>query len=467
MATIGVIKIASEFNINGIKKGAASAVGALGKFKQSTASVASSVTGLAGVLTAAAGAYGISALVSSSLDAINTTRLLSERLGVTTESLSRLQYAANAAGVDSSTLEGALGKVNSSLIEVAKTGTGPAADALRKFRLNANDLVKAGPVEAFKRMAGALQGIENPAERASTAMALFGSDKIVTLVNRGSEGIAALEAEADALGATLNGLDAAKASEATQSIDRLWAAVGTLGKTLAVELAPFITEAANQFVAFAKMSQQSGGVVSHALGGIGSAGRVVLDVFDALGAGFHHLEGYLLLGIGKIIQGIGKLAGGIDYVVEKLTGLKSGLAESFDFDTYVSAFEESAKQQFGAVEQYLTGPSTKELVTDWVSGIKEAADTRAKAAVAAAPKPGADITKPIEMKLSGAAQLGSKEAVQAAAKFRTGVGLNNDPLKQMAGNTGKANELLTKTVGYLQQIANRRPEDTVKSLVGA
>ena len=124
MATVGVIKIASEFSIAGLKKGADNAIGVLNKFQTQTSSVTAAVTGMAGVVAGAAGAYGIGALVKSSMEGIDSTARLADRLGVTTEDLSRLEYAAGQARIPAETLTGALEGLNTSLVEVARTGSG-------------------------------------------------------------------------------------------------------------------------------------------------------------------------------------------------------------------------------------------------------------------------------------------------------------------------------------------------------
>lgn len=464
MATIGVIKIAAEFATAGITKGAKTAAGALKKFEASTASVAGSVLSLKGALVGAAGAYGLTAVVRSSMEAVGSVGRLSETLGIATEDLTRLQFAANASGIDTATLDGSLAKLNQGLVEVAKTGSGPASMALRKLGLSAHELVKAGPTESFKQLTSSLQQIQNPAERAAASLALFGSEDIARMASLGSEGIAALESEADQLGVTLSSVDVAQVTEANGAMAKLSAAVGALGNVLAVELAPFITAATGQFISFAKASQESGGVIGAALSGIGTAAGFALDSFDALGHGFHLVQSYITDGIGYIVDGLAKLAGAFDYILEKISGTKSGIS---DFLTvYAEDLHRLSETQYETLQKSLVAPSTKEKLASGIADIKESAKTRAETHVATKPKAGADLMKPIEMKLSGAAQLGSKEAVQAAAKFRTGIGLDNDPMKKTAGNTGKIVELQTKTVSLLQKVVSAREPSVVTSLVG-
>ena len=78
----------------------------------------------------------VAGFVANSMSAIDSTRLMAERLGVSTQALSELQYAAKLSGVDSETLDHSLEKLNERLATAATEG-GPAADALRMLGLSA------------------------------------------------------------------------------------------------------------------------------------------------------------------------------------------------------------------------------------------------------------------------------------------------------------------------------------------
>src|SRR5699024_355235 len=86
-------------------------------------------------------------------------------------------------------------------------------------------------MEQLRIMADALQGIENPAQRASVASRLFGDVgvRLLPFLEQGSEGIEEMAEHVDALGGGLEG-------GTTQAVKDFWAGLADL-QTLAVNLA--------------------------------------------------------------------------------------------------------------------------------------------------------------------------------------------------------------------------------------
>ena len=125
--------------------------------------------GFLAIETLKMGGGAFAGFVKGSMDAINSTRVMAERLGTSTEALSELQYAAKLSDVDNETLSSSLEKLNVKLAETATGAGGPAAEALHKLGLNAKTLVGEGPVEAFKDIAAAMETIPNPAQRAAAS----------------------------------------------------------------------------------------------------------------------------------------------------------------------------------------------------------------------------------------------------------------------------------------------------------
>src|SRR5258706_10101696 len=120
--------------------------------------------GLAGLGTLVTGG-GTAALVHGSLEAIDATGKLADRLGITTEAMVGLQHAAKLADVSNEELTGGLEKMLKNLSEAASAG-GPAKDALEAMGLSARQLVNIAPDQAFEAIAQGLTEIQNPAQRA-------------------------------------------------------------------------------------------------------------------------------------------------------------------------------------------------------------------------------------------------------------------------------------------------------------
>src|SRR5258705_12004769 len=104
-------------------------------------------------------------------------------------------------------------------IAEAEQGGGSAADTFRQLGLDAKTLADSSPDEAFKLIADGLLNIENPAQRASAMMDIFGKSgqSLGSLLMSGSKGIAAAQAEAEKLVLTFNRVDASKVAAANDS----------------------------------------------------------------------------------------------------------------------------------------------------------------------------------------------------------------------------------------------------------
>lgn len=235
MATIGKIDIAMGVQTAELRKGLATA----------SAQVRSFDSGL-GKLAAAAGGVlavgGIAAWTQSSLTAIDATNDLAAQIGTTGDRLSELRYAAKLSGSETETLDNSLQKMTTVLGDAARDG-GPAAGTLRQLGLEARDLIAVDPATAFERIAAAISTVDNPALQASAAVDVFGKSgvKLLNTLRAGPEEMERLKKEAQALGISVGGIDAAKVAQANDALDKLGFATQGLGNTLAVSLAPTIT----------------------------------------------------------------------------------------------------------------------------------------------------------------------------------------------------------------------------------
>lgn len=479
MSLIGSINILAGLDATEVASGSKTAVGQLAKVEtaadkvgKSLDSAPASLSGglgaigagfgaLAGLAATAAGAYGLTSFVKSSMDAMNVTRGLAERLGVTSDSLSRLQYAAKLADVDSSVLAGSLEKLNIRLAEVAQEGKGPAADALKKFGLSANDLAKKGPVEAFHEIVKVLEGIPNPASRAAAAVDFFGKSgtAMLNLVAQGSDGIAALEAEAEGLGVAFSDIDAAKLDEADDALTRVWEGVAGIGNTLAIETAPWLTLVSEQIVEWGKQGAQSGSYVSQAFGWVSEAVGLVVDVVDMLGLAFVGARSVMTSGIAYIISGLAKMVEALDWVLQKVAGVSSGMGEFMT--VWADEAHKGADEQWKSFADRLAGPSLRESARKLIDDVQLDATVRAVKSVDEAKKnkvggAAGDLEKTDkgtkEEKLSGAFEFGSKEAIKVVAQSRGLAGGNES--KEIAANTATTAENSGRQLTALTKISD-------------
>ena len=168
-----------------------------------------------GIVQAAAGA-GALRVLTKEMERIDELAKTGRKLGLPTDELVGFRLAAEKlAGMDSGAVDTAIQRMTRRIAEAA-TGSGEAVKALEALNLSAEELNLAGPAEAFKQIADAMQEVDNPADRLATAFKLFDTEgaALVNVLAEGREGIEAMKSEADALGLTFSD-DVAKNIEQT------------------------------------------------------------------------------------------------------------------------------------------------------------------------------------------------------------------------------------------------------------
>lgn len=156
---------------DGLKKASAGAAGFGAKF----AAIGKTVALAGAAMAASAGA----AFVTFGAQALTTADDIGDaaaRIGISAESFQKLGAAASAAGGTPELMTAALDKLNVGLGQFQATGGGPAAAAFNQLGLASK--VASGEIanseQAFYAIAGALENVQNPAEKAALSAKLFG-----------------------------------------------------------------------------------------------------------------------------------------------------------------------------------------------------------------------------------------------------------------------------------------------------
>lgn len=242
--------------------------------------LSSTKTLIAGVV----GVGGFGALIGSSLRAGDTLAKTASKIGVTTEALSGLRYAAELTGVSSQTMDMALQRFTRRASEAA-LGTGEAVNALKELGLDAESLIKLPLDTQMGLVADAMQGLGTQSDRVRIAMKLFDSEG-VALVNTLAGGSAALSDmtdEAEDLGITLSQVDAKAIEDANDAFARAKTAVMGVVQAMTVEFAPVIEDLSKRFTAFIKTQNESGNVGER-------VARALFRVFDSVRQKFISLD---------------------------------------------------------------------------------------------------------------------------------------------------------------------------------
>ena len=193
---------------------------------------------------AAAGVAGVGsmlALGSTIGDIGGTIDDTAQRTGITTEAISELGYAAELAGADLPTLESGLVKMQRTLA-AASEGSKTAQAALADLGLSLGDLSSLSQDDQFAAIAERIAGIDDPAKKTAASMAIFGKagQKLLPVLNAGSDGIAAMRKEARDLGVSMSQRDATAAADFGDAVENLQRSVKSVGFTLASTLAPIL-----------------------------------------------------------------------------------------------------------------------------------------------------------------------------------------------------------------------------------
>lgn len=260
MATVGSLNIMVGTNIAGLKSGLAGASSAVKKFSSGIGSGLSAGAGLLAGL-------GISAGLQSAAEEMDALLKASDTLGISTENLAGLKYAAEQTDVPFEALTKSIFKMEDSLATAATTGKGPTADALTKLGLSAGNLVNMRPDEAFTVIGDALNGIENPLQRNALAMDIFGKGAATLgpLLKMGGDGINAATQEAEKLNLAFSQSDHEKVDAAGDAVGKLKNSFKGLFQLAVVELAGGV-----------------GGAAETAAFSIASIGKKVINAFKVI-----------------------------------------------------------------------------------------------------------------------------------------------------------------------------------------
>ena len=314
--------------------------------------------GLAGAAAGVAlGGAAIAGLVLLTKNAFGTADVLAktaDRLGITTEALGGLRHAAELSGASVSTLDKGLEKMARNLDE-AKTGIGPAAEAIDRLNLNAADLARLAPEKAFAEIGQAITNLSQPSERVAVAFDLFGRSgvQLLNTLALGKKGLADVQKEAEGLGITMSREAALAIEKANDAMTRMHGALQGLGNIIAPALAPLV----ERFADFAtrilpkvahglRVAIQS--AVAFAAGASGAL-DVVRNAFhnvgETVGAVLGSIWGNAKITFGNIATIIGNLAD------KEIRGRILGNLKTAWFDFWDSAFIK-AKQVLAALQNF-------------------------------------------------------------------------------------------------------------------
>jgi hypothetical protein len=279
----------AKMGIEPIAKISPTAGAALEGFVSKLGPTGLAITAIGGAAIGAVG--GLTALVKSVADTADEMKDLSQVTGFSTEALSGLGLAAEKSG---SSLEGVTGSVKNMqrAIAEATAGSKEANEALAALGVSAEELRSQTPEQQFETLAKAITRIEDPAQRASLAMKIFGKSgtELMPILNTvADEGMGGVIARAEELGVVIGSQTAEQADQFNDALADLMAVGKGLAITLGSALLPLFVDVAKTIleaaVAVTKFLRETG-----LISGIATAIRValapVVEVVRALSTAF-------------------------------------------------------------------------------------------------------------------------------------------------------------------------------------
>lgn len=378
---------------------------AFGGISRSIGAVTKAVFSLKTAIVGVVGVGGIGLLVRNSLVATDTLAKTADKLGVTTEALSQLRYAAGLSGVSVQTTDMAIQRFTRRLSEAAN-GSGEAKDALIELGINAKDLTELPLEDQMIALSDAFGDVKGSADQVRLAFKLFDSEGVsfVNILKQGEDGLRGMFDEAGKLGAVMSA-DAAEGVERANDaltrlstlfggiIDQTVAALAPALETLATiikdnvlvqieqlngsaqafgqEAAKYILRAISEILrSFANLARGTQVIIDSFVAGMADLG-IVINGFDFSGfvKGIESARSTIdsmVFSIGNVVQGVKSVSATADEAVEPVSRLKTAFAN------LKTGSEDIQKVFDGAVQKAFDG--TTDAIASMIEGTKSAKD---------------------------------------------------------------------------------------------
>lgn len=226
------------------------------------------------------------ALIKGTIDAADHLGKLSQRTGLTVETLAGLKHAADLSDVSFEGLAGSLKKLAIFQVE-ATTGSKENAAWLRALGVTARD-----PKDALMQIADTFAAMPDGVEKSAAAVKLLGKsgDEMIPLLNGGSAALRAMIEEGQRLNPITDEM-AGNAETFNDNMTRLSAGVAGAGASIANVMLPAFVDISQAFVDSSGNGKKSadmfvivGEAARIAASGVGTVKFLLQDAGDALGA---------------------------------------------------------------------------------------------------------------------------------------------------------------------------------------
>lgn len=330
---------------------------------------------------AVAAATALAVITKNAIDGADELNDLSKATGVSVEQLSRLNFAAQQSGADLESITGGIRKLNLAIAEAAGNAKSDAALAFEALGISVEDAsgrLKSAD-EVFSEVADKFAKYRDGANESEIANALFGKSfqKLLPLLNEGSEAIAEMGARADELHLTISG-DLARAAD--EFNDRMAESkaqlVDGLGNQIAANVLPAFNELAKiwqEDSGRAEALAAAAGAIAVVLKSLVTIGIAVVSTFQQVGQAFYSVtaaQARLLTGdfsgaMSELTDGFAKITGNVEKDLEKITRIWNASPLN------ASNLDATAKAYY-AINKGKGGPRSALFEAPNLTGMKEA-----------------------------------------------------------------------------------------------
>ncbi len=454
MATIGWIKVGAAVDTSLFKKGMDDMTSMTEKFKGTM----EGLKGLLEVIGITLGVRELSRWIGEAIHGTAEVKNLADRIGLTTEQLQKMSYAAKLSGIDQASLTTYLGKLSENLAEVAITRAGPAADALRRLGLRAKELTLLSPAEAFTKVVAALDQIPNAMEKVKIAKEIFGKsgEGMVSLALQGTERLKEMGMAATATGVALSAIDNAKLAEADDKMTELGMGISGVANQISVVLAPYITAVSDQFIAWMTTGVKTGSVIAQAMDWITVAIMGIADAAQIIQIVFTSLRSFVSQVVSWASQLIDALVYGFADILKMITGIE--IKTTALFDTFAAEMEKESTKDIGKAMDLMGKKWAHNTVRELKNEIDLGAQKRAEFAAGkqGLGAEGGQRIKPALVKtgFAGAQQAGSAAAYSSIVQARARIMDSRQDI--IAKSSTKTAENTTKMAMHLAMLAGAK-----------
>jgi len=278
-ATIGALRVTLGADTAELEKGLKSSQVAIAAF---AGAIGGAMTKVADQVVSTVGQ--LSHTFTKIIDDMDKLGKESQKLGISTEELSKLAFAADLADVSFEALSKGIVKLSKNISSAIVTPSGDAARAFKALGVSMQDLKTSSPDEVFAKVAKRFSELEDGSGKTAAAIAIFGKAgaDLIPLLNEGEDGLKKLKDRAEEFGLTISAGTAKAAQDFNDRLKDLASITKGVFVRALSEVLPTLASIAEQMVE----SKKNSGFLSVALTVLTDAMKGAITVFVVANALF-------------------------------------------------------------------------------------------------------------------------------------------------------------------------------------